>query len=571
MVDKKKWVYILPVTIFLYSVLVLKIKKIEFNFTGLNWIKDKEVFYDLFSFYKAQIIVFAAILAIAILIYDYVKSDEKIKVNYKSYLIFSIFAFFVILSFLFCEYKEIAKIGMFDRYESVFVSLSYVVMAAYILYILKNKKVELYLIIRIIIILGIILGVIGTLQYFKMDLFRMEWFKNVVVDSALGVNSQVNFAMPDGRVYLTVYNPNYVGVLMSMLIIVFLNVFILSENRMNKFLSLIGIPLMIISLLGSGSRSGMFALVIGIIVLIAINIKKMWKYKYLFIIMLLVIFGVVNFINEKTDGYVQKRFVSIFKIEKKEITGLQNIETRDERIIITYNDEKYSILKYKNSPIGLVLEKEKNIIPRYKDGSYYFNVDGIDKMTIQVGKYDEHSFWQFKIDKEKWNFIYTDKGMMYINNVGKLTSMKVAPNIKMLEGYEKLGSSRVYIWSRSLPLIKERMITGYGPDMYVIAFPQDDYIYKAKFFSNRNIVVDKPHNMYLQYLVNFGVPAFIFFLLILLNAIYIGFRNKEENEYLKSIAVSSIFVIATVMFFNDSTVSTSPLMWTLIGIGSSQV
>ncbi|MDM8535079.1 hypothetical protein QUF55_10315, partial [Clostridiaceae bacterium HSG29] len=123
---KRNLLYIVPVFLFLYSVLVLKIKKITFDFSGLTWISDNKTFFDLFSYYKAQVIIFSAILAVGILIYDYVKGDIKFKFDYKKYLVFFIFAFFLILSFLFSDYKEIAMIGMFDRYEGFMVNISYI-------------------------------------------------------------------------------------------------------------------------------------------------------------------------------------------------------------------------------------------------------------------------------------------------------------------------------------------------------------------------------------------------------------------------------------------------------------
>jgi hypothetical protein len=252
--------------------------------------------------------------------------------------------------------------------------------------------------------------------------------------------------------------------------------------------------------------------------------------------------------------------------------AVTDIETTDDRILITYNENKYSLLNDGRSEIKLVLENENGkVFPEFKEDSYYFEVGDMENISVKVGKYNGSYFWQFKIDRKEWNFMPTEKGIKYINGVGKLTTTEAKPYIKLFEGYEKMGSGRVYIWSRSIPLIKDRVFTGYGPDVYVIAFPQDDYIYKAKFFHNQNIIVDKPHNMYLQYLINFGVPAFLAFIYILLNIIHINLRRKDENLYIRSIAISSIIVIMIVSFFNDSTVSTSPLMWILIGLGYSEI
>ncbi|MDM8534560.1 O-antigen ligase family protein, partial [Clostridiaceae bacterium HSG29] len=443
-------------------------------------------------------------------------------------------------------------------------------MTLYIIYIIKSKKIEVFFFIRILLILGIILGTIGTLQYFKIDIFRMEWFKKIIFNS-VGENANINFEASEGRVYLTVYNPNYVGVIMSILIIIAINTIILSGNKINKVLSFIALPLMLISMFGSYSRSGMLGVVLGLIVITLVNIKRIWKYKYIFVFLLIIIIGITLAVNNKTDDKIKNRFLSIFKMEKIPYNNLMNIETTQDRIIITYNENKYSLLMFERSPIGLVLEDKKNILPKFKDGAYHFEIGDMENIFISVGKYNGSDFWQFKIDRKKWNFASTENGIKYINGVGKFTTTEMKPYAKIFEGYENIGSDRIYIWSRSIPLIKDRIFIGYGPDLYAIAFPQDDYIYKAKFLYYKNMIVDKPHNMYLQYLVNFGFPVFLAYMYILINIIYINLKKKNENLYIRSIVISSIAVIIVVSFFNDSTVSTSPLMWSLIGLGYSEV
>ena len=567
---KKNWLYLLPVVIFLYSVLILRVKEVVFDFTGITWVIDNKTYFDIFSYYKAQMIMVSVIFVFLVLIYDYLKNQLEIKFDYKKYLPFFVFAFFIVLSFLFSDYKAIAMSGMFDRYEGFFVNLSYIVMALYIIYIIKNEKIDFYKLIRIIIVLGLILGALGTLQYYKIDIFKTDWFKKIMVGS-LGKDVNLNFTMGEGRVYLTVFNPNYVGVIMSTFIMISLNVIIFSKNKINKIISFISLPLMIISLLGSYSRSGMFALAVGLIVLIVFNYKNLWKYKYIFIVLLIVIIGVTSVVNTKMDNRIKDRFISIFKIDKVPYSNLTNIETTEDRIIITYNDKKYSLLMNNQSEIGLVLEDKEEIFPIFNGEKYYFEEEVMKNIAINMGMYKDLFYWEFKIDGKKWYFAPTDDGIKYLNSIAKLTTTEAAPYTKIFEGYERVGSGRIYIWSRSIPVIKERMITGYGPDIYTIAFPQEDHIYKLKFLRNQDIIVDKPHNMYLQYLINFGVPAFISFLFIILGVLYASIKRKDGDLYIRSIAISCMAVIVTVVFFNDSTVSTSPLMWSLIGIGYSQL
>ncbi len=73
------------------------------------------------------------------------------------------------------------------------------------------------------------------------------------------------------------------------------------------------------------------------------------------------------------------------------------------------------------------------------------------------------------------------------------------------EGRERMLSNRGYIWSRSLPLLKNTLFIGTGADVYPFNFPQTDIVGKVNAFGYYDIIVDKPHNMYLQTAIQFGI------------------------------------------------------------------
>ena len=143
------------------------------------------------------------------------------------------------------------------------------------------------------------------------------------------------------------------------------------------------------------------------------------------------------------------------------------------------------------------------------------------------------------------------------------------------EGKEKLGSSRGYIWSRSIPLLKDTLLIGHGPDTYAGYFPQNDFMAKYKYLDNPKIVVDKPHNMYLQAGINTGVLS-----LLILLAMFIGYFIWSLRLYIKSdfkdinsiigaaVAVGILGYLVTGLF-NDSIVGVASVFWCLLGIGIS--
>ncbi len=139
---------------------------------------------------------------------------------------------------------------------------------------------------------------------------------------------------------------------------------------------------------------------------------------------------------------------------------------------------------------------------------------------------------------------------------------------------EKLGSGRGYIWSRTLPLLKNSLIWGYGPDNFTIEFPQDDYIGKIRTsYDGSNRIIDKPHNMYLQLATNTGVLSLLAFLVLsgfyIVQSLstYIQINKKNHISFFGAGIFIAIFGYLVASFFNDSVAGVTPVFWVLLGIG----
>ncbi|MGM0900254.1 MAG: O-antigen ligase family protein [Bacillota bacterium] len=142
---------------------------------------------------------------------------------------------------------------------------------------------------------------------------------------------------------------------------------------------------------------------------------------------------------------------------------------------------------------------------------------------------------------------------------------KVASN--QSSGHE--GSSRFFIWEKSMPLIKEYFWTGSGPDTfkYVFSATPDEL---QRFFGVPNIIVDKAHNEYLQIAVTLGVPALLLYLTLILAIINrafqaVKFASEKEKIFIFGL-LSAIFGYLVQAFFNISEVSVAPFFWCLLGI-----
>jgi hypothetical protein len=170
-----------------------------------------------------------------------------------------------------------------------------------------------------------------------------------------------------------------------------------------------------------------------------------------------------------------------------------------------------------------------------------------------------------------WPFALTKEGVFYRNPQGGLAPLKKIPHY----GWEKnpgFGTGRGYIWSRSLPLLKDTVILGHGADTFMMYFPHNDYVGQG--ITNwYGAIVDKPHNLYLGAAINTGVLSLVCLLAVFGIYIVQSFRLYWREKYAGFIPVAGAGIFFGVCGFltsalvNDSSVSVMPLFYGLLGTG----
>lgn len=130
-------------------------------------------------------------------------------------------------------------------------------------------------------------------------------------------------------------------------------------------------------------------------------------------------------------------------------------------------------------------------------------------------------------------------------------------------------SGRGYIWSRTLPLLAHTWLLGRGPGSFVVDFPNRDIGGIGLAFGDRNLYVDRPHNMYMQFAHANGNLALG--LLLALMVAYVRRQVKDPARTPFATACFAAFVgYAIVGLVNDSLVAFAPLFWVLWGAGWGQ-
>lgn len=534
---------------------------------------------DFFSYYKmVWFLVFTAIGTVMFLYRYFVNEDIYIKKT-NIYYPMIVYTVFVILSTIFATHRDVALLGFIDRYENMYVLIGYMLCLFLAINLIDNEEQVKYLFFA----LGassIIISIIGIFQFGGMDLFASSFGKKLIVPSQyINAIESIKFQFSGAkRIYGTLFNPNYVGVYMSVLFSLACTVLLLSkDNFIRIFFGIVSL-LSLINLLGSGSRAGMISLGFYMVLLLVIFrslVLKRWKSVLgIGIIIAIIFYGA----NIYTNGLLMRRLLAV----KDSIGTVQINNLKD--IVLDNNKAKIIIEDYE---INVLYDREGFTFTDKDNKSIDVTIEG-NKTNFANPPYDQHSFEVYSYEgypllrnniltnsgKRKFDLVIdTDGRFKFLGSKGEFTDLRKAPSWGF-EGRENMASGRGYIWSRSIPMLKDTIFLGHGPDTYALHFPNDDYIGKLRGSGRINVLVDKPHNLYIQTGINTGVISLIallaIFFMYIKSSIQVFINRKTYESFFEIAGISIFFAVCIYImtgFLNDSLVSVAPVFWVLLGTG----
>lgn len=132
----------------------------------------------------------------------------------------------------------------------------------------------------------------------------------------------------------------------------------------------------------------------------------------------------------------------------------------------------------------------------------------------------------------------------------------------------KAGSSRIFVWGKSLDLIKRKPIFGYGVENMSLAMSmnfKDEII--ATYGRYRNW--DKAHNEFLNIALSTGIPSLIIYISFLWSVIKKGFKNIKSNPIYISLLGSVLGYLVQAQF-NIQVVMVYYIFFAFLGLLSSK-
>ncbi len=562
-IKKQKWevpLYIiaagLPLIIYFHA-----------QYTGMEslpWFPNQNVWTDFFLYGKSKCVHFTALLMTLFLIIGAVR---KKNIEFGREWLWLLFLGILQLVSAFTSIApQQSFLGSIEQYESVWVLSGYLIIGAYAYQQTMKNENPRYLIYALFAGAAISC-MLGLTQLIQMDFWETALGKCLLVPgkfSELRESLRFNFSQGSWEpVYLASYNPNYAGIYLLMI----LPCMVLVRNRYVKVLAV----LVTICLVGTMSKTVLFtAMVLMTIGMILFwrTVDKKWKRRSFIVGIILLLFTAIFAVYEKKT--------ESFEYENK----LQSVTCDEDYVRIVYQEQlilmrdipleeggvTYEIINGDGSLINLVWNEASGEMDPQEEilqGLHFkvYEKDGISYIMFRYGDIP------FRFTKSMESGKYE-----YISINGKLDELQDAP--KIFGGFENLISGRGYIWSRTLPVIIEHPMFGTGPDTFVLAFPQDDYVVRSNlghaFFTQ---ILANAHSLYLHMAEQTGIPSvicFVIFVWIYLRnswKLYYGKISYSETEKTGAGIFLGItgYLICGLTF--ASSVCTTPIFWLLLGMG----
>ncbi|MDR1496268.1 MAG: O-antigen ligase family protein [Clostridiales Family XIII bacterium] len=457
---------------------------------------------------------------------------------------------------------------------------------------------------------------------------QMPW--DLIDEAAAKGEQYLKFTFQNNEIYQTVYNINYVSFYLTLLIPLFAMMFIWAKGFVRKSIWGAILGLVVFNFFGAASSGGMLGMAAIVVLVVLILRKKLikWWRPVLIIVAIVVAVGAadVALVNHNGKGVkwtdeFKNSLVSSVTPSSESSKGPSNTEGAQDTPLsgggagadvsagavsdasATTANAPLSHLDYlstEDNRLTFSVDGNKGVMEMLSGGAITL-VDGsgvpLDLMNDEAAQAitvnDErfiNVFFQTSQDEEgnifllfnirgdserRWPFTLTgeDKStLMFRNDLGKDTKLTDVPHLGFTDN-PGFGSGRGYIWSASLPMIKDTIFIGHGADTYCVNYPHNDYVGKYNANWNINMIVDKPHNMYIATAINTGLISLIAMLALFGMYLVQSFRlywRREFTTFAEFAGAGIFFGIAGFVVsgvVDDSTVSVMPMFYGLLATG----
>ncbi len=535
---------------------------------------------DFFLYYKSHVLMILGLCVAILLTYWLCTGESGRLFEEKAWIPLIpavVFALFSLFSALGAEHADEAFFGGFEQFEGVLVLLTYVVCFVFVYGYVSKEEVILFLL-HGLIAGSCVVSILGAFQTIGRDWIQSTWVKPLITTELMGANDfDIRLTFGKGMAYATLYNPNYVGSYVAVVLPLTI-LFLFASKKMGiRILALVSTICQLVMLYGSQSLTGVIGVIGAVIVALIFMIpyvKKNIPVSVGVVVVCAVAIGAV--FVAKPD--IIKRFVS--DQGEKTANGIVSMETGTNSFEIVMSSGKTIIGEFASQ------DKVDSFTLKDKSGKVLTtktNADGVVTITdkgyenvkfsndvVETGEKETPSF-KITADGKSWNLVKKNRELFYYNPQGRLDKLRKVDAVGFENNYD-FATRRGYIWSRTFPMLKSTALIGVGADNFVYNFPNDDYVGKVNSSFDAQIIT-KPHNIYLQIWTQDGMLACLAFVILYVMLVIVTWKNcmnAGEKMWLHKVAVAILCSASGYMVVglaNDSSVCVAPLFWILMGLG----
>lgn len=579
-IEKKNLIYSIPIA--LVVILVPLLVRFAIYETGLhNVVWTNEDYYSTDLYLKAKTIAFTIIAGIMLVLMalDYENVLKKIKTEKLIWVLLGGYSLFVFLSAACSQYQLFAWKGSVGQFESFFVLVGYILAGLYVFLYAREKdivkNIPYYFLAS-----TLLMGIIGLFQFAGKDLYATRFVQSLCIPQyVLEASGGIVFRFEQNRVYMTLYNPNYTGVYCACMLVILFSLLLSEKKIWLKIVYAVSLLMMAVCLFGSGSKTGIVVAAVMMLVVLVLHIRSILKYWYFALIGAVAVFACVYVGFKFNSVDLIRTFVDNIKPVKANYR-LTDIYTSRDGVYFCYDDVEFMIAMSAS-------ETDIAVGAQCRDGSEFevitvnpetaeFMLRNKNLPDIPVTFMDYNGIICMCVTLDGADWIFTNQfgsTYLYLNNSGNWDIVRT-PEKAIFTDYPLWISARGDIWSKSIPLLKDSLLLGSGPDSFVMVYPNNDYL------SEHNIGIDdqyttRPHNWYLQVAIQTGVVSLILmlaaFVLYVIRGSKYCVKSSLQGEIAEVHPWVEAFFLGSVTFMlmgliNDSSIGVTPLFWCMFGI-----
>lgn len=496
---------------------------------------NTEGVYDIFLYWKMFFTIAVSIILLVLLIVSVIKYNYKIfdcsRMYDKIILICTIiYVVCTVVSYIFAQYRKLALTGGVNSFEGTIVLLSYVVLflaGRYVVQKCDYRNIEY-------------IAMFNAVVLFMLSLIEVNY--KSIAEIATGHTVEINYT---NMLCLTFYNPAYCAGFIIMILPVCLYYYSVSKKLVkNVVWGCLSVTTLMCGFLTRSSAAFyilIFEVAVFVVVMAVIflrNIKNVSWNKIIAgkIIGIAAAITAVILIDMCAGGHIfnSAKSASVNEttaIHKKDYYKVNNIELNKNEVCITGDDNKLICGIDSNNTIYFT-DEAGQIISVSSQG---------DRLTFP----EPYSMVQAYIQNDTLCLDLGYKGelrfLMYDNNFYPvLSDGSVVKDISSVTDtqtarFDNLFTGRGYIWRNTLPILKNTLIFGHGAGTFEMYFKQFDFVELLNSQGNVDLIIDKPHSLYLQIACNQGVLCSVavvvmLFTVVIINVLSIVRKLKGQTS-----------------------------------------